>query len=269
MVRIAVIEADTPLPAVVKKHGSYGSIFTKLLTTGGIDVSNDGQQNSIETFHVVNAPQNLPKLNDGPASSLPDVVLISGSRHDSYSTSDEWIVKLVEFVQKCLGVYEKVPSENLAQPIKVVGICFGHQIIARALGARVGPNPKGWEISSTPVSVTEDGEKFQVFGPELEGSFNIMQMHRDIVFDLPPKLPGIVVTASNEVCEIQGLYKRGSIWSVQGHPEFTDDIEEVIINTRHQGGLFSDELTKSGLSRLKDKNDGPALARSIVKFILQ
>jgi GMP synthase-like glutamine amidotransferase len=70
------------------------------------------------------------------------------AEHTSFA-DDAWIVALVEYVKKVLTT-TKIP---------VVGICFGHQIIGRALGAKVGVSPGGWEISVDKIDLSEEGQK--------------------------------------------------------------------------------------------------------------
>lgn len=98
MVKIAIIEADTPAPAVAAKYGSYGDIFTRLLQSAGID-----KAASITTHHVVEHPDNLPNL----GSDRPDVILISGSKHNSYEDID-WINKLSDFAATAIAMGLKV-----------------------------------------------------------------------------------------------------------------------------------------------------------------
>lgn len=250
MTRVAIIEADTPIPAVVSELGTYGTIFTNLLVAAGL--SQETTQYSVH--HVVEHPENLPNLED-PADPL-DAVLISGSKHNSYEDID-WINQLAAFV-----------NAALAKGVRVVGICFGHQVVARALGAKVGVNPKGWEIAAVPITLTEKGQ--EVFAEladtaaAADGTINIMQMHRDIVFEVPE---GTELLAYTDVCRVQGFYKRGAIWTVQGHPEFTDFIEKSLITLRRDAGAIDPELAADGLKRAHDRNDGPAIAKSIVRFI--
>lgn len=72
------------------------------------------------------------------------------SEYDSFA-STPWITALVSFVQTVL-----------AHPrVKLIGVCFGHQIIARAMGAKVGRNvSKGWEVSVTDVDLTTQGQNY-------------------------------------------------------------------------------------------------------------
>ncbi|KAF5097778.1 hypothetical protein D0Z00_002297 [Geotrichum galactomycetum] len=250
MTRVAIIEADTPVPAVVAELGTYGTIFTNLLVAAGL--SQETTRYSVH--HVVEHPENLPNLED--RTDPLDAVLISGSKHNSYDDID-WINQLAAFV-----------NAALAKGVRVVGICFGHQVIARALGAKVGVNPKGWEIAAVPITLTEKGQ--EVFAEladmaaSANGTINIMQMHRDIVFEVPT---GTELLAYNEICGVQGFYKPGAILTVQGHPEFTEFIETSLISLRRDLGAFAAELAEDGLKRTHDRNDGPVIAQSIVRFI--
>jgi GMP synthase-like glutamine amidotransferase len=76
--------------------------------------------------------------------------------HNSFD-SHPWIVRLVEFIRGLLKPQER---------IRVSGICFGHQIVARVLGAEVGRNYRGWEVSVVQVNLTDGA--VSVFGPNLK-----------------------------------------------------------------------------------------------------
>lgn len=91
-------------------------------------------------------------------------------------------------------------------------------------------------------------------------------MHRDQVFSVPP---GAELLASTEVCGNHGFVIPGRAITVQGHPEFTADIMDEILELRHQSGLFTDELYKSGKSRNNDEHDGVFMAKVFLKFLLQ
>ncbi|KAF5094136.1 hypothetical protein D0Z03_002175 [Geotrichum reessii] len=247
MIRVAIIEADTPVPTVLEKEGTYGTIFSNLLINAGL--STDTTKYS--THYIVEHPENLPNLND-PADKI-DAVLISGSKYNSYDDID-WINKLVDFI-----------NAAISKGVRVVGICFGHQVIGRALGAKIGVNPKGWEISATPMTLTDKGkEVLSELNETADGTVSIMQMHQDIVFDVPV---GYELLAYNDVCGVQGFYKRGSVWTVQGHPEFNEFIETSLISLRRDRGLFQAEFAEDGLKRASNRHDGPAIAKSIVRFI--
>jgi len=145
--RIAILECDTPLPGTVAQYGGYGGVFTSLLRAGASTLSPPLRDSDLllSAYDVVQ--QKYPSLDS------IDAVLISGSRHNSFG-DDPWILQLVDFVRQLLA----------QDRVRVVGVCFGHQIIGRALGVEVGRSTKGWEISVTDVDLTEKGR--QIFGKD-------------------------------------------------------------------------------------------------------
>ncbi|KDQ51908.1 hypothetical protein JAAARDRAFT_107677, partial [Jaapia argillacea MUCL 33604] len=125
----------------------------------------------------------------------------------------EWINKLTEFV---VGVARTKPE------VKIIRICFSHQIIARALSSTIVPNNGIWEVGPTKVKLNEVGK-------ELFGVPTIERFHRDHIPSVPsPFLP----IGSMPVCENQGMVlslKDIQILTLQGHPKFTDGIVEHIV----------------------------------------
>lgn len=147
--RLAILEADTPVPAANERYGGYLGVFKHLFTRAVAPAPLESEL--ILTGHDVvrNPATAYPSLDD------VDAILVSGSKHNAFE-DDEWILALVEFVRKAL----------LHDRVKVVGICFGHQIVARALGALVARSDQGWELSVVETRLTEKGK--EVFGRERE-----------------------------------------------------------------------------------------------------
>lgn len=146
--RLAILEADTPLPNTDAKYHGYAGVFTDLFRRAVAPAPLETQL-AITAYHVVNHPATYPDL-----ASI-DAVLISGSKHSAY-LDEPWILKLVDFVKAALATDGRV---------KIVGVCFGHQIVGRALGATVGVNAKGWEISVTDLKLRERGKA--LFGSDI------------------------------------------------------------------------------------------------------
>ncbi|KAJ5194847.1 uncharacterized protein N7498_008285 [Penicillium cinerascens] len=219
--RIAVLEAGTPLPAVnaYYKDEGYCGIFSALLRSSakilGKECLDPDTGLQITKWDVVDA-QEYPKLED------IDAVLITGSKHNSYEDVP-WINRLVKFTQQVLA----------QDRVRILGICFGHQIVGRALGAKVGRNDQGWEIAVCDMDLTEEGK--ELFGLE---KIRIQQMHQGIVYNCPP---GVTLLGSSPRCAVQGIYAPRRFVTVQGHPEFTGAIEKVVIHSRAKAGIFSED----------------------------
>jgi len=149
-IRLAILEADTPLPQTRAKYSSYGGVFESLFAQAAAPAPLDSVL-SISYHHIVGPSA-------GPYPSLDDVdaILITGSKHNAFEDGEgNWIANLAEFVRKALESETRV---------KVVGVCFGHQVVARALGVPVGRNAHGWEVSVTEVRLSDKGR--EVFGKD-------------------------------------------------------------------------------------------------------
>lgn len=89
-------------------------------------------------------------------------------------------------------------------------------------------------------------------------------MHHDIVYEVPE---GASLIGSNSICSVQGMYRPGRYITVQGHPEFTDEIISEILNNRHISGVFNDEVFSDGMKRAPIPHDGVAIGKAFLKFI--
>ncbi|OJI96192.1 hypothetical protein ASPVEDRAFT_120074 [Aspergillus versicolor CBS 583.65] len=246
--RIAVLLCDTPPEPINTRYDGLGGLFTRLFNLSAQELHKPQTVDpasivSISRFDVVTA-QEYPDLDNF------DALLLTGSKHDSFA-DHPWILKLVEFTKKALAH----PS------VKLLGVCFGHQIIARAMGYEVGRNSAGWEISVCGVDLTEKGR--ELFGVE---TLKIQQMHRDIVYTCPD---GVVPLGRTPTCEVQGMYKAGKFITVQGHPEYKDDIMSEVVTLRAAAGIFDKEQAEDALNRAGNPHDGVAIATAFLKFLLE
>jgi len=229
-----------------EKYGSYGGVFAQLLRNAAEALGWDPDTSlDITKYDVVREGLYPPSLDD------LDAILISGSRANAYDDTP-WIVRLVEYTRMVLTEQKRV---------RMVGVCFGHQIFARALGVEVVRND-AWEASVVPVPLNDDGKRL------FEGieTLKIFQMHRDIVSSLPSE-SGLVNLGATETCQIQGMYQPKRLMSVQGHPEFTQEIVEEILDVRRDAGVFTDEDYREFMSRVGNKQDGIVVAKAFLKFL--
>jgi len=245
--RIAILECDTPLDGTRAKYGTYGGVFTSLLKAGADALQHPGLTSSsgldLSTYDVVHA-QLYPSLEE------IDAVLLTGSRYNSFD-DDPWIVNLVEYTKTVLA----------QDRVRIIGVCFGHQIVGRAMGVKVGRSEGGWETSVTAVDLTKRGQ--EIFG---RSALALHQMHRDAVFSLPPEVESLAYTSS---CAVQSMYIPNHLLTVQGHPEFTEEIMRELLETRHKSGIFDDEMFRDSMSRVDKYQDGVVVASTFLQFVLE
>ncbi len=204
--------------------------------------------------------QEYPSLDD------IDAILITGSRHNSYD-NDPWILKLVDFTRVVLD----------QRRVRAIGVCFGHQIIGRALGVKVNKSDKGWEASVTALDLTKRGQ--EIFGTTALVSSScyvtalvlmceqaLHQMHRDIVYEYPE---GVENLAYTDKCSVQAMYVTKRFITVQGHPEFTGEIVREILTTRYEAGIFDLPTYEEMIRRVDKCQDGVVVAQAFLKLLLE
>jgi len=266
--RLALLICDTPIPSVRERYGTYLDIFRSFLQnalSANIKDSPTSQavDFTLEGFNVIEGE--YPKPEDFVGPDAFNGILITGS---SFTAHDpiEWIANLANYVAK---VIKEAPQ------VKIIGICFGHQIVARACGGTLERNPSGWEVGTTQIELNEAGKR--VFGIE-SGRLDIIEMHRDHVTSLPPSFE---LLGSSPVAPNQGMalrYRSGDVdnlssnnihvLTVQGHPEFNPDIVSKMVDAREASGVLDAETVKAGREKgvLRDDGTGP-IGRTIWRVL--
>ena len=150
-----------------------------------------------------------------------DSWIITGSAHSVYDDFP-WIDYLRERLRE---------MKQAQKP--VLGICFGHQLIADTFGGRVELNKKGWEVGSCYVNLTEDSKDCSLFS-SFNDSMHVYQSHQDIVVELPKEA---ILLAKNDM-GIQSFVYDDLFYGVQFHPEFTKDVMEKYLKIRYEKGII-------------------------------
>jgi GMP synthase-like glutamine amidotransferase len=91
-------------------------------------------------------------------------------------------------------------------------------------------------------------------------------MHLDAVFEYPP---GVEELAYTQSCNVQGMYIAKRLITVQGHPEFNEEIVRELLTARHELGIFDDETFSDAMSRVDKCQDGVVVAQAFLRFLLE
>ena len=161
----------------------------------------------------------------GEALPVPTSVagaIITGS-WSMVTDHEDWSEKTAEWIRQLLFF-----------DIPVFGVCYGHQLMAYALGGLVGDNPEGGERGAFTVTLTDKAGKNPLFD-SFPDRFPAYLFHQQSVLE-PPKNCDILGTSEKDACQI--LRYGTSAFSVQFHPEFTAEIlKAACLETPGENGL--------------------------------
>lgn len=147
-----------------------------------------------------------PRKGDSlPAVRDVSAAIVTGS-HSMVTDREPWSEQVAAWLR---GAVE--------QHIPVLGICYGHQLLADALGGEVGYHPAGMELGTVPIKLTEHAQEDPLF-TGLPGRFMAQVVHSQSVRRLPE---GAVLLASNAFEPHQAFRFGECAWGVQFHPEFS------------------------------------------------
>jgi GMP synthase (glutamine-hydrolysing) len=162
-----------------------------------------------DQVRVVNAPAFEPLPEPGTFNGT----VIAGS-HAMVTQNLDWSLAVEAWLAPVVGA-----------GIPVLGICYGHQLLAKAMGGKVDFHPGGLEIGTNPITLTADALSDPLF-QGLPQVFNAHTCHSQTVLALPP---GAVVLAKNTHDPHHAFRLGPAAWGVQFHPEYTPDIMDGYI----------------------------------------
>ncbi|BAU57747.1 GMP synthase [Halorhodospira halochloris] len=151
-------------------------------------------------------------------------------------------------------------AEAVAAATPILGICYGHQLLAHALGGRAGPNPNGREIGTVRVELNAAQARRDPLFEELPADFAAHVTHEESAL----KLPDSAVRLAYNGHEQNHAFRVGSsAWGVQFHPEFNAAITRgYIFHKRHD--LYRERL--AALDILRSVTETPHATRLLSRF---
>ena len=173
-----------------------------------------------------------------------DAWIITGSPRSVYDELD-WMLDMEDKIRN---------AQHHNKP--VLGICFGHQLIAKSFGGRVELNPNGWELGAYPIGLTERGLKSRILSGFNNHSI-VYQSHGDCVTVLPKN--AVELALNNKGNQAFTIHKN--MYGVQFHPEFSWNIIKKYVSVRSASGVIVDDPS------VPESNQGKAALHNFIDLI--
>lgn len=223
--RIGILETGRTVPEIDAKYGQFPDMFAQLLK---------GHDFSFTAYHVEN-------MEFPPSASAQDGWLITGSKHGAYE-DHAFIPPLEDLIRQIHAA--KRP---------LIGVCFGHQIIATALGGRVEKFAGGWGLGLS--DYTLDGSPVR-----------LNAWHQDQVTTLPPEARRV---GASDFCQNAALSYGDHIFTIQPHPEFSGPLIADYVALRRGTSDYEDDRMARAAARSTQPDDNAALAARIADVFLR
>ncbi|MDA9614570.1 homoserine O-succinyltransferase [Pseudomonadota bacterium] len=230
--RIGILNTDTLKSEFDTKYGQYPVMFSNVLLQAEPNLQ-------IRTYEV--------QFGDYPAElDECDAYLITGSKVSAYDDI-AWIHELKSFVRS-IHQHQK----------KLIGICFGHQLIAEALGGKVERSNGGWHVGVHGATLKKNTT---LFG-SAQQEFNLIYNHQDQVLKIPQES---ILLASCKNCPVAMLAIEDHILSFQGHVEFDVAYAKDLLEMRRS--ILGEDTYLKASDSLKEKTENAKVTDWILKFL--
>lgn len=235
---VGILQAGKVNDALASKYGQYPPMFEDLFSGAAPEF----RYRYYETVEGV-----LPA-----SPSECDAWLVTGSRHGVYDPLP-WIPRLVEFLRG---------ARAASRPI--VGICFGHQVVAEAFGGRAVKSEEGWGLGLHEYHVTAR-PGWMADAPD---RFAMHAVHQDQVISLPEDA---VVLARNGHCDIAmvayGDAEAPDAVTIQPHPEFTAEFTRDLVDFIGREGRAPLEVAEAAAASIGPEVEAAGFARWIAAYL--
>jgi GMP synthase-like glutamine amidotransferase len=236
---VAILETGVPPAGLDQTYGTYPHMFQNVLSREG------------RAFKVFRALEGeLPDLDDVEEGAIAGVV-ITGSPAGVYE-DHAWITNLIDWLK------------SLDREIPVVGICFGHQIMAQAFGGQVEKSHRGWGVGLHEYHIHDNALWQDLTGAAGPPAIRVAVTHQDQVVQKPHSA---VVLAGSEFTPFGALYytdRKGL--SFQCHPEFCADFAQDLLISR-RGVRIDAHLVDSAVETLKGQSHRDTVIGAISRFL--
>ena len=235
MKQIALIKTGCTIDKIKPRHGDFEDWFAE-----GMGITKLLQ---VDVFRE----QALPA-----AENLAGIV-VTGSPA-MVSSKLDWSERTATWLQ-----------EVVTRNIPVLGVCYGHQLLAHALGGVVGPNPEGRQIGTVRAHLIDNKEKDLLLG-HLPNQFTVQASHSEVVLELPP---GAECLATSPLDKNFAIRFAPNTWGIQFHPEFSAPVTSDYIRYRsdalREEGLNPEQL----LAQVTDTTEAKTILRRFTGLVQQ
>lgn len=223
--KFAVLLCAEDSDYVKKRYEGYFGVFVTMLAEEG---------EIWDVYHV--ARNEFP--DDGEIDGY-DGFVITGSCNDAHG-NDAWICRLLSLLNTLHSMKKKV-----------LGICFGHQILGRSLGGKIGRAESGWDIGLRTVHMSPSSSKL-FSNLKIPNMLSIIECHQDEVWELPPEAE--VIGCSNKT-SIEMFRYGNHVMGIQGHPEYNKDILLHLIDRLLQKQFIGDNYANEVRAKFMEARD--------------
>jgi len=230
--KLCILDNDTLDGELAERYTSFGAMFVRLFESVGAQW----------TYDIFSTQRG-----EYPASfDAYDAVLLTGSGSDSFSY-EAWAVDLRLRV-----------TQLLAEHKKMVGVCFGHQLIGLCMGAPVARAPQGWGNGR----MSYDWHRADLPYCQDRKQISLLVSHQDQVLELPK---GATLVASSDFCPVAAFTVGNDVFCVQAHPEFDAGFSQFLLDEQRER-IGEAEYAATSQSVLAG-HEGADIARMVVAFL--
>lgn len=230
--KLGILRTDAVRPELKPEYGEYPDMFIALLQH-----SDPSLEYAVYDVELGEYPVDIDEV---------DAYLITGSKSSVYEDKP-WIIELMEFVRELNRRHKKL-----------LGFCFGHQLVAQALGGKTERSAKGWGVGlhthrfTTVPSWHDQGDV----------DLNILVSHQDQVVAVPDSAR---VLAGSEFCENAVCQIGDHILTFQGHPEFVLQYSRELLSIRRE--RIGEAAYAAGVSSLSGIAQGQRVGSWVLNFL--